>query len=388
MRIAIISDLDGWGWAGCEELWAASAKRALQDGHKVAFFQNRETITPGKIQPLREMGLELILPSLGARIVEWVRRRVSWKLGSVAAQWFPSFSGIRQFAPDVVFLNAGVAIPSSAFMEDLERSSALKFPYVLMCHSSYLFEKPIERQVQERAACCYLGAWRVLFAAERTCKETEHLLTAKLSHATIVRNPVNLSGTSPLSMPTGSTVRIASIGRLAIPTKGLDIVLAALGSPQFKDRDWQLSIYGDGPHRPQLERLAEHYRINDRVVFKGYMQDVRAIWAENHLLALPSRNESAPLALVEAMLCGRPSVANDVGGICEWVSEPETGFVSRGIDIESFQSALGRAWSARLDWGAIGQRAREKALQMIDPDPGGSVLKILLEVAAERRTGG
>ena len=298
------------------------------------FFQCRETIDPQKIQPLQQLGLQLVLPKWRTRAANEVKKRFSWKIGSLLAHTIAQFSGIRAFSPDVVFLNLGMALPPSEFIQDLRRSGVLDFPYVIMCHSSYLFERPID--AQERAACYYLGACRVLFAAERTCKETEHLLTAKLSHATIVRNPVNLSGTSPLSMPTGSTVRIASIGRLAIPTKGLDIVLAALGSPQFKDRDWQLSIYGDGPHRPQLERLAEHYRINDRVVFKGYMQDVRAIWAENHLLALPSRNESAPLALVEAMLCGRPSVANDVGGICEWVSEPETGFISRGIDIESF----------------------------------------------------
>jgi glycosyltransferase involved in cell wall biosynthesis len=98
-------------------------------------------------------------------------------------------------------------------------------------------------------------------------------------------------------------------------------------------------------------------------------------------------NESAPLVLVEAMLCGRPSVATDVGGIREWVNEPETGFIAEGISIESFQSALERAWSVQLDWESIGQRARAKAIQMLDPDPGGSVLNILLEVAAERRSG-
>jgi glycosyltransferase involved in cell wall biosynthesis len=111
------------------------------------------------------------------------------------------------------------------------------------------------------------------------------------------------------------------------------------------------------------------------------VQDIRAIWTDHHILVLPSRNESAPLALVEAMLCGRPSITNDVGGIREWISEPETGFVSDGIGIESFQSALVRAWSARSEWEAIGQRAREKALGMLDPDPGGTVLKILSEVA-------
>jgi glycosyltransferase involved in cell wall biosynthesis len=167
-------------------------------------------------------------------------------------------------------------------------------------------------------------------------------------------------------------------------SKGQDILLAALGSPQLKDRDWNLSIYGEGPHLKNLKLLAEHYQIAKRIDFKGHANDVRAIWAENHLHVLPSRNESAPLVLVEAMLCGRPSVANDVGGVCEWISEPETGFISTGSNIESFRSALERAWSARGDWEAIGQRARAKALQMLDPDPGGTVLRILLEVAAER----
>src|ERR1035438_10732227 len=71
----------------------------------------------------------------------------------------------------------------------------------------------------------------------------------------------------------------------------------------------------------------------------------------------------------------------------EWTSEPETGFISDGTDIESFVAALERAWSARAEWVSIGERARERALQMIDPDPGGTVLKILEEVAAERRAG-
>jgi glycosyltransferase involved in cell wall biosynthesis len=382
MRIAIMSDFTGWDWAGCEELWADLARRALQEGHKVGFFQSRESVAPHKLQPLKALGLELIRPNTGAMIVDGVKRRVSWKLGSLAAPWFPSFTGLHQFAPDVIFLTAGAALPPPEFLSDLERSGALKYPYVVVCHNSYLFDTPVERQVQKNAASYYLGARHVLFVAERTCKETEHLLAARLEHVTIVRNPVNLSDTNLIPMPSGSTVRIASLGRLTIRSKGQDILLAALGSPQFRGREWILSIYGDGPHLQNLKLLAEHYQIAERVEFKGHTNDVRAIWAENHLHALPSRNESAPLVLVEAMLCGRPSVGNDVGGVGEWISEPETGFISEGANIDSFRLALERAWSARLDWEAIGQRARAKALRMLDPDPGGTVLKILLEVGA------
>jgi glycosyltransferase involved in cell wall biosynthesis len=387
MRIAIISDLKGWSWAGCEELWLALAKSALHAGHKVAVFLSRGAIPAHKIQPLQEMGLELSLPGGGARIADIVRNRVSWKLGALVAQASPSFVGLQKFASDVTFINGGDALPLTEFLSGLRRSGALNSPYVIVCHNSYLFGHPIDRSTQETIARYYQGAQRVLFVARRTHKETEHLLAAKLARASIVRNPVNLDCMSPVAMPTGSTVRIASLGRLVITSKGHDILLAALGSPQFKDRDWMLSIYGDGPHLQQLKVLSEHYQIAERVAFKGYSNDVRAVWADSHLLAMPSRVESSPLTLVEAMLCGRPSVVNDVGEVREWTSEPETGFISEGTDIESFVDALERAWSARAEWVSIGQRAREKALQMIDPDPGGTVLKILEEVAAGRRAG-
>jgi len=241
----------------------------------------------------------------------------------------------------------------------------------------------MERQAQETTARIYREAQRVLFVAPRTHKDIEHLLATKLPRATIVRNPVNMSDIRPLPMPGGPTLRIASVGRLAMPTKGLDILLAALGSPQWKDRDWQLSIFGDGDHLPLLKLLAEHYEIADRVAFRGHQNDIRAIWASHHLLALPSRNESAPLALVEAMVCGRPSVANDVGGVRDWIDEPETGFISEGIHIESFRAALERAWAARSDWEAIGNRARKKAFQLMDPDPGHTILEIVLGAATK-----
>lgn len=386
-RIAIISDLDKFGWAGCEELWAALARKALKDGHEVAFLQSRQTVAPEKIAPLRQMGLELVPQSAGGRLIDQVKNRVSWKVGGFASLFVRSFGQLHRFSPDVIFFTAGGALPPPAFLDDLERSGALKYPYIVVCHNSHIFEKPVTKAEREKAARYYLGARRVLFVAERTRRETEHLLATHLTGTAIIRNPVNMADSSPIPMPSGSTVRIASMGRLTINSKGQDVLLAALGSAEWKGRDWLASIYGSGPHLDLLRALAAHYGIAERVLFKGHVGDVRTVWAENHLLALPSRNESAPLVVVEAMLCGRPCVANDVGGIREWISEPETGFISEGINIESFQSALGRAWSARADWEAMGRRARDKALQMFDPDPGGTLLDILREVVTSAAGG-
>jgi glycosyltransferase involved in cell wall biosynthesis len=166
------------------------------------------------------------------------------------------------------------------------------------------------------------------------------------------------------------------------------MLLAALGSPELREYDWRLSLYGEGPDSDHLMLLARHYGIADRVSIRGYGNDIRAIWAENHLLALPSRVESAPLVMVEAMLCGRPAIVSDVGGVTDWITEPETGFVSPGLNIPSFQAALQRAWSARSEWASIGLRAHDFAQKRIDPNPGSTVLKYMDEATRQTDTAG
>ena len=105
------------------------------------------------------------------------------------------------------------------------------------------------------------------------------------------------------------------------------------------------------------------------------------MWAENHLLVLPSRVESAPLALVEAMLCGRPAVVTDVGGMTEWVQEADTGYVAEAPTAQSVGAALERAWQNRARWPELGRRAHRVAIGRYDPVPGASLLQLLLEAA-------
>ena len=147
-----------------------------------------------------------------------------------------------------------------------------------------------------------------------------------------------------------------------------------------------MSLYGEGPDRAYLEELARHYGIAEHVKFKGYVGDVRGIWAENHMLVIPSRVESAPLVLVEAMLCGRPSVVARVGGVPEWVQDSETGFVAEAPTPWLLDAALERSWQSRLLWKTMGEKAHEVALGRIDDSPGRSLLRLICQVASDDKT--
>jgi len=116
----------------------------------------------------------------------------------------------------------------------------------------------------------------------------------------------------------GRTFCMALVGRLEAGIKGHDVLFEILGSPAWMKRQWKLRIYGDGPDRKYLETLAHYYAIAPRIDFMGFVDDVKSIWSSCHLMVMPSRSEGLPIALIEAMVCGRPAVVTDVGGIGEW----------------------------------------------------------------------
>jgi L-malate glycosyltransferase len=113
------------------------------------------------------------------------------------------------------------------------------------------------------------------------------------------------------------------------------------------------------------------------VFFHGSVSDMREVWRKNHLLIMPSHMEGMPLAVVEAMLCGRPSVATDVGGILEWITDGVTGYIAGAATLACLDEALERAWRDKENWEAIGKAAHDRAVALCDPQPGKTLLTII-----------
>lgn len=245
MRVAIISDHRGWDWAGCEEVWLGVASQALELGHKVAVFLCRRNVPREKIEPLIDRGMEVHVPGRGTTIVERTRR-ISWKLASLIAPLSAPFQAIEGFSPDVVLYNLGDAIPNAVVLDQIKRARALRWPYVVMCNNSHLFDPPPEGSHRDAAIEIYQGARLVLSTAARAISDVEQMLAASVAESRVVRNPVTMKDTSALPMPANPVVQLAQIGRLDYIQKGQDTLLAALGTCSFRQDQWQLTVYGDG----------------------------------------------------------------------------------------------------------------------------------------------
>jgi glycosyltransferase involved in cell wall biosynthesis len=112
-----------------------------------------------------------------------------------------------------------------------------------------------------------------------------------------------------------------------IPRKGLNDLIEALASPRLAP--CRLQIVGVGPAEPTLRRQVIDAGLQDRVEFLGLVEHVRlpALLRRAELFVLPSHREGLPLALLEAMACGRPVVATSVGGIPDLVQHGVNGWL-------------------------------------------------------------
>jgi len=105
------------------------------------------------------------------------------------------------------------------------------------------------------------------------------------------------------------------------------------------------------------------------------VSDIRSeIWESHHVLVMPSLLEGMPLALVEAMLCGRPALCSDVGGASELVQDGHNGFIAGSPFSSQLVEALEQAWSARLKLHEMGDAAHVDAIAYVSKVPGEDLL--------------
>ncbi len=117
---------------------------------------------------------------------------------------------------------------------------------------------------------------------------------------------------------------VAQVGRLE-PQKDYPTFLAAAARVSAALPDVDFLVVGEGGLRAELEATARRLGVGERVRFLGLRHDVPAILAGVDVLALTSRWEGLPNAVIEAMATGAVPVATDVGGCRELITSGQTG---------------------------------------------------------------
>jgi glycosyltransferase involved in cell wall biosynthesis len=378
-RILFVSTMGGDAWGGSEELWARSAVRLVREGHSVfASVAAWEPLHP-RVRALEAAGVQILPRRFRAAPL---LRRILGRLGNRPVEApSPFLHALVETQPHLVIVSNGGIWPPRDLADGL---LARRDAFVTLGQAAHLDQFPSDEDLAVFRD--YFGAAReVLFVSHGNVALTEHQLAERITNARVVRNPFNVPYDADIAWPAGpdEPVRFASVARLHIPSKGQDLLLTVLAQPQWRERNWRLSLFGGGPHREVIGRHVERLGLRDRVDFRGHVDDVTSIWREHHALVLPSRYEGLPLALVEAMLCARPVIATDVAGNTEMVEDGVTGFVAQRADVEAVAAAMENAWAARSHWEAIGKRAAHRARELVSPDPAADFANLLAHALEE-----
>ncbi|MFJ8463589.1 glycosyltransferase family 4 protein [Streptomyces swartbergensis] len=278
----------------------------------------------------------------------------------IGLQWSRRLRGIID-EEGVDLVNGHAPVP--LFADAAARASG-DLPFVLTYHTGRmrkgrilpdLFCATYERTMLARTAA---RAEEIVCSSDYVATDLPHLFAGR---STTISPGVHLSE-FPAS-PVPEAPRIVFVGSLerSAAHKGLPDLLRAVGLLTRTFPAVHLEVVGAGTGAAEHEALARRLGLARHVTFRGRLdgEALAAAYSGARVLALPTRFDSFPCVLVEAMASGRPVVTTRVGGIPSLVTHGGNGLLVEPEDEACLAEALGSVLGDRVLAQRLGSAGHE-----------------------------
>ena len=226
-------------------------------------------------------------------------------------------------------------------------------PIVHMFHTLGEMKNRIARTEEEREGEYRIeGEKQVLRRADRVIAATiaevtqlRFLYKANASKLVVIPPGVDVSHFYPIPADEAKMYvglkpedrMVLFVGRIE-PLKGLDTLIEAMSNLQLDENQRvHLAIIGGDPaaspremsvEMARLQKLCDDLAVGQTVVFLGKRDQDKLpyYYSAAELVVMPSHYESFGMVALEAMACGTPVIASEVGGLAYLVKDGETGF--------------------------------------------------------------
>jgi glycosyltransferase involved in cell wall biosynthesis len=239
----------------------------------------------------------------------------------------------------------------------IRRAVEKKIPYSVVGHFHHEYSKVLNQADRASKRKYFRQASGYYFVSHRNWQVTAHEIQDKLSDARVIFNPIRNMPERKRKIPAEGPMRMAFVARLEVDIKCQDLAINALAQQAFKNTDFILDIFGEGPDKTYLEDLIRFHGLENKVRLMGHHPSPGQIWEDHDMLILTSRGEGAPLVILEAMRAGIPCLVTRAGDSALWVDE-KRGYVSESISTEAITEAFLKAFNDRSNWEVKGQRCR------------------------------
>lgn len=385
MKISILPLNSHSPWGGSEILWTSLARHWHEQGHEVAIGIKGWQPMPKLILSLEEVGIPLKRYDYGSSLLSRIAGKIKRRAG-IPTPLHPLEEWLRQRTPELIVFSADCM----GGMPGIQLAAKLGIPYAFIMQANSESWWPFDRDRESMNTAIDQARGAIFFVGERNRDLFELQLGRRLPNALIVRNPHAALGMAPLPWPEPSAaepgaepLRMAFVGRQEPIAKGQDIIFQVLAQPQWRERNWSLTLYGGGDGTEGVKAMAQMLGISDRLTFVPFYSSIQQVWGNAHVLVMASRYEGLPLALAEAMTLGRPAVVTDVADCAILLRDGTDGFVAPSPSLFAYAEAMERLWERRSELPQMGANAAQRSRDFLPQDPVGSAAEAILALRSD-----
>ncbi|MCB0190737.1 MAG: glycosyltransferase [Anaerolineae bacterium] len=300
---------------------------------------------------------------------------------------------IDEFVENVLALQQSYDIIYSHYWLSGIASGALRhywqIPYVQMFHTlaelkNRVAQSPAERDTLQRLNCegeIMRSADRIIAATPLDRNHMMWAYGAPSNKIEVVPPGVDLERFKPIDRQAAKACidvpahhkMILFVGRMQ-PLKGIDTILRALAIAKQREpellKNVCLSIVGGDPNQDselemkefeRLKDLRESLNIGDLVTFLGAKDQDKLVYyyTAAEMVVMPSHYESFGMVAIEAMACGTPVIASDVGGLSFSIEDGFNGFLVPGRDATALAGKVILLLKHSILRDQLGEQARQ-----------------------------
>lgn len=360
-KIAFVSTNKS-SWGGSEYLWYLTALRLKDSGKTIIASVPRWKNIPENIDDLKSKNITVLYNTDYPKYKKLINRFVPKSLQLDHEE--DGYKFLLDFKPDIVIVCQGGNTGGIDLMEYCIKHD-LKF--ITISNAANEAKWPSD-ELNRRLSAALPRALKNYYVSRANLELTEIQIGQRITNSGILFNPFNVDYNNEIKYPeVKDNYILANVARHEFYAKGQDILFQVLNEKKWKERNLIVNLYGKGENTNSLRKLKNFYDLKN-VSIEGHI-DPKEIWKRCHALILTSRYEGLPLALVEAMLCGRFGIVTKVSGNPEVIIDNENGFLARAASAEFADEAMERAWQRRNEWDMVGIKSKEYIRSLIPEDP-------------------
>lgn len=348
--VLFISLMNGSAWGGSEELWYRTALWMSKNNYHVSICCYNWDEKKEQLDALRLSGCTIyLLPN---------KKGLFNKLA------------IKKTLRSIAFDKFGLVIVNQGGWEEILHSPFKtlykRLPKYIILNHNYNEDAELSMSKKKLLQQWVMNAQMNFGATEKIFEVLEQKFNININKKNILLNPITfLPGFLPYPYPEISSDGFIWVVLAELDTgrKGQDVLIKVLSSSKWKERNWQLHLYGKGKDKEMLEKMILQLQMEKKVLLKGFTSNIKQTLIDCHLLLQCTRIDAMPISVVEAMAVGRPCLVSDVGDMPVWVNDTVTGFVCHKFSENKIDEALESCWQQKENWAAMGKNAFDTFLK-------------------------